>query len=278
MESAPGVEVHSTTVETATTTTATFVDVGSGFVAYKAVRTETRNGKSGKVEFQGVARADALRRWMSLPKGRPPRADGRVVATREALDAYAWVGWFWGCHPAPLVERTAHPAKAFDAMTSGQGCRVIHLDPGAHLIYELDGTPFPLAQEIDCFHLGGITSETYDIERALEVLGARPDVDLIGPDNAFMAARAGSPVQKAPVSMQRAFHWLRVRWRPEAKTWAKVLEAAAKEGGSTDMVRKAMWDLDVLGLRAGGAARFEGFYDRPQEDDEARERDLGAGM
>jgi hypothetical protein len=114
-------------------------------------------------------------------------------------------------------------------------------------LFDIDGNPLPVAMLLDSTY--ALNPRAYDMGKTRNILTAREDV---------VAAPGG---------------WGRPTflWQPShddyAAVWAKgktYLKGGGQSPGKAEMFR-ACFDLDIFGLRAGGAALFTSFYKRKPE-------------
>jgi hypothetical protein len=162
----------------------------------------------------------------------------------------------------------------FTAMTSGDFTvnNVVQIDAGNYLVSDHAGNPLPVAITFD--YMKGFDERHYDLERAAAHLLTRKDVLLARnpPRGAtyaetnqgeFVAAKsAKEAIHNIPsynAEAGRQYH-IAFRWMPSAEDYRK-LATKARLGHSLDYA-VAVFDLDLLGLRAAGAARGKTFYEK----------------
>lgn len=156
---------------------------------------------------------------------------------------------------------------------------LVIMDTGSHSLFDRHGDPLPVGVQFDYISNGRITNRNYDLEKAAEILLARPDVDVWAhkggwktheADEMRVDGKRTAEVRLATTVEEAMFkipyynadgdrtHTLYFVWKPSREDYKAVLEKAGKRG--TLEFHKAAFDLDILGLRAGGAAKYDDYY------------------
>lgn len=159
--------------------------------------------------------------------------------------------------------------EPFTALTEGGSFdNVAYIDWGNHQAWDRQERALPVARSFS-YISARMHNGCYDLERAAAILQARDDVVLF-------AKRWGDrlihtiPHYNATSSQT---HHLSFLWQPTAEDCRKVEARCQEIGGkypSTNW-RKAVFDLDLLGLRAGGAAKYDDFWGNDKDEDENEE-------
>lgn len=145
---------------------------------------------------------------------------------------------------------------------------IILFEGGAHMVRDWQGVPLPCAilfNYIDAHMHNG----SYDLAKALEILKARTDVRFYGADR----WQEDGEILRIPGYNQSAgrTEHLSFVWMPSREDYLKMWERAKTYGNRTHAScdrHRAIFDEDLLGLRAGGAALFNDFYGRREEPEE----------
>jgi hypothetical protein len=150
-----------------------------------------------------------------------------------------------------------------------RGRNLIRIDFGNHLIAEKSGLPLPAAIYFD-YMAGGIHDGRFDLEKAASHLLSRDDVVVFQPSSAPYGVRMARPVRRKIVNGGDVifdvphYNWapnrsrcLNFKWMPSIHQYRAVAEMANL--ALSDQVHKAIFDSDMLGLRAAGAARFSDY-------------------
>lgn len=141
----------------------------------------------------------------------------------------------------------------FDFYRNG-GKDVVRLDHSSHMMFDVEGVPYPVMHYFD-YIVAQMNNGYYDIDLAAKILGDRPDILLHGGDN---------PVQDVPYynSSDECSRYVSGSWFPSREDYIRVWDYCVSFEASypSTMIHKAIFDLDIWGLRAGGAARKDTFY------------------
>jgi len=130
-------------------------------------------------------------------------------------------------------------------------------DWSSYMIFDLDGSPLPCAIYMDYIE-AGLSNGRYDLVKAKKILEKRNDIDgLILTDVPYYNCSSGCS------------KYIRLIWQPSKKDYQKMWEKCLSyktQWPSTTMAH-AIFDLDLLGLRKGGAAYFDEFYKSKEDED-----------
>lgn len=124
--------------------------------------------------------------------------------------------------------------------------------------YTLDGAPVPVGVFMDYLH-GRLDNAHYDLGRAMGILQANPAVTFLDSRRNPIPPERGR-AESIPYYIGRPAEdgnaFIRCVWAPDAAQMASICHEP--KGPGTDRHRR-IFDLDLLGLRAGGAALFEDY-------------------
>lgn len=166
------------------------------------------------------------------------------------------------------------------ALSSGEEVVFVEVHSAAHQLFDMDGLPFPVGLIFNYID-GGMSEDRYDLVKASEILMKRKDVLLLpgggesrssGPQDDPRSYVGAIPYYNTAAGRRSClqFHW-RASVEDYRRVWALALEDRSHPGKGDLM--KACFDLDIFGLRAGGAARFEDYYDTARYENEDSDDD-----
>ena len=265
------IRVHSRARRSSLVNSVKFVELPLGLCAYELETEETVDvgeGKSNhKNRSEGICKRDNLEKFMegkaseliavSLTKemwGQELELTP-LVLSKEALEMVRTVPWgqreeFWD-----HFDQSSVLTKLAD------GDEFVLFSTGRNMFFDADFQPCPVSIRFDEYS-GGMSNESYDLDRVVDALRARDDIHYAGP----------SP---RPTLINRLnqrpgrTHKLRFWWQPNRRDYQKIWDWVSEFRGDhhwwSDLKYRAIFELDLLGLRAAGAAKHETFY--PPEGD-----------
>ena len=266
---------------------------GTDFHLYRATinrETTTRGARevTKTIVFEGVATEQMIDTFLTtaqvtMHSHATVLRDGNqsaIVAVRpealEALRQYGWCDWGLDAKKPRGIQAPDFILKApLTAVEKGEPVVVFEMYGAAHRAYTLDGTPLPVCTFFG-YTPGYMAADRYDLEKAIEILKARSDIRFVSPGT---RGRSGDKSALTHFSYGHGPDHLVFHWIPETETYltvhAQAMTYRAGEGkgfAGTDMAR-AVFDLDTFGLRAGGAAKFDSFweYEKPWTDEDEPE-------
>jgi hypothetical protein len=153
---------------------------------------------------------------------------------------------------------------------------IVFIEGSSHMVFDVERKPLPCAILFD-YISAHMDNSRYDLPKALAILKARDDIRFEA-ESSWDKAGEVSRIPSYNADKDRNA-CLKFVWMPSVedyrRMWAKCAEYETKYP-STERYR-AVFDLDLLGLRAGGAALCNDFYasveskrkgDRDDYDDE----------
>jgi hypothetical protein len=153
------------------------------------------------------------------------------------------------------TQRVKTPYASFVA-GDAQPEHLVRVDMHAGRVYSMDGTLRPMGIHFD-YIVGQMHDGSYDLELALHLLEANPRVH-------FSTDRAGRKLQSIPSynADENRTQCLDFVFEPTSAEAVQIRDwyLASKHKGETGHDHEAVFALDLLGLRRGGAARFDEFY------------------
>lgn len=145
---------------------------------------------------------------------------------------------------------------------------IIRLDTASHLLYDRHGEVLPVGFRLD-YSTGGYHSGRYDIDKALEILSKDPRVSPLPirgkvPEGGLRVLRVADHFSTDDYEQRH----IAFMFAPTVEDMRALLARCKsyEDGSSYPWGNRydALFDLDILGLRAGGAAK----YDDPWKTDE----------
>ena len=132
---------------------------------------------------------------------------------------------------------------------------VVQLAVGSHMIFDRNGGVLPTAIYFSYMN-GRMKDGTYDLQKALEILKMNKNVILV-------PAKTGD-IRDVPYynASEGCSKFLEFRFCPTREDIKKLWEKMLSYGASFPSTKhhEAIFDLDMLGLRVGGAAKYENYY------------------
>lgn len=216
-----------------------------------------------------------------LKRGKPWKGRNNLVVMTPALrEIFATTTYSLAWDSDLFKTDVMRGAALFDYFKEGGSVDdVVIMDTGSHSLSDRHGDPLPVGVLFDYISNGRITNRNYDLEKAAAILLARPDVDVWAhkggwdtdkADELRVDGKRTGKVRLATTVEEAVFkipyynadggrsHTLYFVWKPSREDYKAVLEKAGKRGSME--FHKAAFDLDILGLRAGGAAKYEDYY------------------
>jgi hypothetical protein len=251
-----------------------YLTVADDVVVYRLTMNITRGvrAKGPKVIVsEGITSTRGLSAFRNGADHMPPyRKDrgGLLVedSFREMMRASGWVGddiykAFEAASKDPYTRFVEGKATA---------ANLVFVDASNHMTYDIEGEPLPTAV-LFTYIEAHMDNGHYDLEKALAILKARDDIRFVG-DNRWTPADqvANIPGYNAEPGRDRCIGFV---WMPKVEDYRRMLAKCAKyKDAWTSMNRyRAVFDLDILGLRAGGAAKLDDFYARVPDPPEREE-------
>lgn len=163
---------------------------------------------------------------------------------------------FWAVVEESELEKLVRPDNAgtafypeiieepFTYLKNGKGVLVqYHLGENGHIFNKI-GVPFPQAMYFN-YMSGKIDNAHYDLDRVIEILSKRTDIfNLIIKDIPYYNSQPGRDKQ------------IEFVWVPTREDMITIWEYCRKAEDYVDSYR-AIFELDLLGLRKAGAAKFD---------------------
>lgn len=186
------------------------------------------------------------------------RTKGYPTALQEFEKQFVWKGDF--------MDQLVEGQVDFDD--------IIYLDNGAHMLFDRFYEVLPTAISFD-YSNRMVHDRAYHLDKALEVLVKDPRV--IPRASRETLRRYPDMANKLAITDADTFddsvtRTIEFAFAPTPDDMRTIWEKAKSYGTNypSTMLRQAVFDLDMLGLRAAGAAKYDTFYgcDEPPENDD----------
>lgn len=246
----------------ATEKTVEYLVVTGDVVVYRLTTTTRSGRRKPKVTVsEGITSKAGLSAFrdgaVAMPQYSKER--GAVFANADFREFMRTTGWLGDEIYKRFAALTTSPFTRFVAgeVTADD---LVFVEGSSHTIYDAEGKPLPVAVLFNYID-GHMDNAHYDLDKALATLKARDDIRFVAEDR----------WRDAPDSVQRIPHYNASRgrdyclafvWMPSVEDYRRMV-AQCEEYESpypTTMRYRAVFDLDLLGLRAGGAAKHTDFY------------------
>jgi len=233
----------------------------NGVFAYKLTESWSLVGKEGRPKFttskpqtcQGLVTKKRLDDYLSGKCGLGG-SDFEVISP-EILEGLRKRGWSYG-ESERLEWAQPFPFDAARSGKEGKDFHVVRFICDSHMMEDATGKKLPVGIFMD-YIAAGMHNINYDLDRAAEILKKNPNIE-------FVYRESDNPVRPIPyynVSEGRT-QCLEFWWAPTVKEYRRMWKKCLSLGGtypSTNRER-AIFELDLLGLRKGKAAKFKSFY------------------
>lgn len=246
--------------QTTTTTDLEYMVVQGDAVVYK-VTTSTQSDTPVISEFEGITSLAGIKDFKKGAPILPPYpvwgpAVKAILARPELLSVAREQGWRNTTFDT-LVQMLLHSPYTIFANKPAFVPGVVFLDLPNHQIYDMDGLPLPVAMEFSYVD-GHYDNATYHLDKALEILRKRDDIRFVAPD------RYGQPngIHRIPDynAVNGRTHGIRFVWMPAVEDYRRMMAKYYEMGGYNR--HHAVFECDMFGLRAGGAAKYTDFFGR----------------
>ena len=156
----------------------------------------------------------------------------------------------------------------FERLEAGESLRMVKFDYGSHMLFDDEGRVLPTALHYD-YTNGSMRNGSYDLAKTLDVLSKLPDVYV---DDAKPLAVQSVPYYNVSPGCSAFLQF----WYGPTQEQMEAIWEKAKSMGSTypsTRLREAAFELDIMGLRAAGAALSNDFYGCTSDSDSGSDED-----
>jgi hypothetical protein len=187
---------------------------------------------------------------------------------REALRTYGWS--YYNMREALGLDENEEPYKDLEVENpfSYEGEYEIVSACFSHEIYlDAGGRVLPRATVLESI-THKMNSKLYDLRKAIDILRDREDVLLLPRNRACF--RPDGYEEYITDHWYNGYHGIDVLWQPEDEDWDRYVAGLTGDDGvfhgGTFTRGQHLFNLDVFGLRSGGACLRETFYDTDDGD------------
>ena len=259
------------------TTTLESVDLGDDLSVYRVTRQMEPEASlpgllkqaASRYVDEGFTSTEGLRKHAAGDDSFPQAAQGIHVVPRNFLKLIARHGFSEGYEMAQKDDKGFEEGRPFTALVeSGVSVdRVLRIDYSSHMVFDRSGNVMPAGIHFE-YIKACMDNAHYDLLRALEILKQNERVHFLSRRERLTDEPEILAIEHYNASSLRnrylAF-WFEPTVEEQRALWEKQ-KAYGTKYPSTEEYR-AMFDLDILGLRAGGAAYYDDFHKSREYDD-----------
>jgi len=150
---------------------------------------------------------------------------------------------------------------------------IVFFQGSSHQLFDVDKRPLPVAMRFSYID-GRFDNTVYRLDKALEILRKRDDIRLEAEDRWQKPGEVNRiPSYNAEPGRDQCIQFV---WMPTVEDYRRMVAKCEEIGGRYPSTNRyqAVFDLDIFGLRAGGAAKFSDFYGREEPEDETSDDDF----
>ncbi len=216
--------------------------------------------RAGRTVEEGLARTPAIQAFLA---GRASHIEKLHTLTlvvpefRELARLHGFMGALEVLEQSKTQCEVHEPFRAF--VEGGAALQdIVRLDHGSHMLFDRNDEVLPVGVYFDYMH-GNFHEASYDLPRALEALRANPQVTVLPARRARGNEAPG--IQAVPYYNAEPGRsaFIAFRFAPTVEQvralWAEQRRLHSKYPSTR--IHEAMFNLDTLGLRAAGIARFD---------------------
>lgn len=278
------IKTHTESIQVQMAYTLLHVSITDSLVAYKLGRgplpgqvlPKQLEGQLQFIAKEGIAHKDSLEQFLKGEAAELVPEDVCLVHPdlRDALRAKGFTASFDlfresedAVSKKPFTDITE---KGFDP------ANLVRLVFSSHLAFDLAGDPLPIAIHCD-YVTARMNDGAYHLKKAEAILKADPRIRFIDEKTRF-SSDSDAPGSKKSFIREVPYYnaqkgcskflefWFMPTAEDAKRLWEKQNSYGSRFPSTED--HRAMFDLDILGLRAGGAAKFDDFDKSEMYDDE----------
>jgi hypothetical protein len=276
MASRMEIKTHERVVEERHAITVDEIDIGGDRFIFRYHEEITRTGAKPKlIKKEGIATSRQLK---DLRAGREAAYERYFVFDDERLADVIRMGYTGISYDRFKATDDNHTSVFEHVAKGGDIKNIVRFYNYDHSFWRADGTLLPTGI---AFHYiePAIHNGAYDLDKLVEILRAREDVMIMAATESGMA-RYNQPYGSKPKVAEPGEeiddipYYNRSRGQTKTVTffWTPSQEVSERLRSDYTNRYKIVFDEDMLGLRAGGAALYDTFYkqgdDRSLEDDD----------
>jgi hypothetical protein len=267
------IQTHTQSIEVRMAYSLLYVPLTHGLVAYKLGQGPLPDQPSlpqleAKLQLtvvEGIATMANLDKFL---KGKAPfiKNENVELVHPALLEAMRKLGYNYAAESLSKGQPAVSNVPFTDITEKGADPKnIVRLDYGSHMVFNLDGESMPVA--IHCDYIDAYMRDgAYHLEKAETILKADPRIRFVKEDARYGRHGTAEPesyIRTVPHynSESGCSRYLEFWFMPTAedakKLWEQQKSYKAQFPSTED--HRAMFDLDILGLRAGGAAKYDDF-------------------
>jgi hypothetical protein len=184
---------------------------------------------------------------------------------REQLRKVGWSNYFYNNENFEIGNEydVISKMKRFDTNS------IVRLDSGSHMVFDRNDQPLPVGVPFDYISHGGITDGRYDIDKLAKHLLKRSDILIYNPQDHLDYKKPAKKVADAIVDIPyynsepgstKTIYFI---WQPSQADYIRMWTLSQKLNKKYPSTahHQAIFDLDLLGIRAAGIAYFDNYHE-----------------
>lgn len=218
------------------------------------------------------------RAYQRLLKGADPSYEQLSILPADALDKVLKKGFrsdaAWDVSRTPFDDIEADPTAVE---------RIVRVATDRHMVFDRFGVPLPLVVEFDYIN-GKIANDRYDLQKTAEHLLSRDDVQVYpstGWGDRFDRDAKATTVEECIAAIpyynaeRGRNRTITFAWYPTRDAYIRMWEACqtVEPRYPSVAMQEAVFNLDLLGLRACGAALCDTYWAKTVRDEDEREEE-----
>lgn len=188
---------------------------------------------------------------------------------REQLRKFGWSNYFYNNENFEIGNEYDVISKIKKFNTDS----IVSLDSGSHMIFDRNGQPLPVGVPFDYISHGGITDGRYDLDKLAKHLLSRSDILIYNPQGwrrddldykksakTVADAIVDIPYYNSEPGCTKTIYFI---WQPTQADYLRMWTLSQKLNRKYPSTahHQAIFDLDLLGVRAAGIAYFDNYHE-----------------
>jgi hypothetical protein len=219
-----------------------------------------------KLVTQGLTTREQFESWKTKDYSDIPQNKSYVVATEELLERMRLYGWISidsdNEYRVSSEEWKKGISKYPFLHIQRSGYKVVQFLTGSNQLRDTNDEYLPVALRFNYLY-GHYDNAHYDLEKAIKILENNPAIVLFNEDGEI--AKGNKVISRIPhynsdSVCNKALYFL---WQPTKEDYQKLMEQCSTYGDGSHPstnIAAAIFDMDLFGLRVGGAALFDKYY------------------
>lgn len=247
--------------------------VVQGDVLVYRITTTTRSGrrKPAISVSEGITSKAGLVAFQKGAKDMPSYSKewGAILATPEFLTLVREYGWGSDEFYRACEALTKTPYTRF-VEGSATAQDIVFFEGSSHQLFDVNEQPLPVAMRFSYID-GRFDNATYHLDKALEILRKRDDIRFEAEDRWQKPGEINRiPSYNADRGRNQCIQFV---WMPKVEDYRRMVAKCHEIGGKYPSTNRfqAVFDLDIFGLRAGGATKSSDYYGSLEPDGDSDE-------